>query len=323
MKSIRNDIKFSKRSFAILFVCLIAFFSVGITFGRYAYKHIRNFYLMSKKFYFNSDMLDIDGAYYEINNWSGVDDYSITINMNSLSNNKLGSEVDINYDISFICSDNALCESVNNKHNGIITADKNEDSFTINLIPKDSSSLETGDSIWVEIVAKSVSPYKKTLSGKFALVVGMYGLSYEIDDYENSPYLELRITNTLDFYKVIKAFGDYKVGDRIDIGTYQNFDDVDKLNCTSSVIHLKFDPRYVLLDMTSNAYLSNYSIGTKKLDDGYFYINDISFGIDALSSNIVKFYKVDDSKDYTYPFVNSDSVIEVIFEQLVGSWWFR
>ena len=50
------------------------------------------------------------------------------------------------------------------------------------------------------------------------------------------------------------------------------------------------------------------------LNTGYDYVNDITFGIDALSSNTIKFYKVDDSKDYTYPIVNNNSIVDVSFE---------
>lgn len=317
MKLSKKDIKFNKKVIFILILFLVAFFSIGMTFGRYAYKHIRDFYLMSKKFYFNSDMLDVDSAYYEIDNWSGVDTYSITINMNSLDNNRRGSEVDIAYDIQFTCSSNIICESVDDKSSGVIYQESHTDDFTINMTPREGVNLEDGDSIWLEVTTKSTSPYKKTLSGKFVIVVGMYGLAYEIDDSVNSPYLEVRITNTLDYYKVIEAFDNYQIGDKIDISTYQNLSDTDKLKCTSSVIHLSFDPRYVLLDMTSHAYLNRYTIGTTTMDDGYEYVNDIIFGIDALSSYIVKFYKVDDSIDYTYPLVNDSSIVTVSFEQEV------
>jgi hypothetical protein len=234
--------------------------------------------------------------------------------MNSLDNNKLGSEVDISYNIEFSCSDNVICESVNDKTSGVIYKDSHTDDFTINMTPKDSSTLKEGDSIWLEVTTKSVSPYKKTLKGKFVIVVGMYGLSYEIEDSVNSSYFDVRITNTLDYYKVINSFGNYVVGDKIDISDYQSLSDDDKLNCTSSVVHLSFDPNYVLLDMTSHAYLNNYSVGTKVLDDNYEYVNDITFGVDALSSYTVRFYKIDDSIDYTYPLVNESSIVTVSFE---------
>ena len=54
----------------------------SVTFSRYVYSKVRSYYLNSKEFYFNSDKLAVDTAYFEASNWSGVDLYEITINMN-------------------------------------------------------------------------------------------------------------------------------------------------------------------------------------------------------------------------------------------------
>jgi hypothetical protein len=79
---------------------------------------------------------------------------------------------------------------------------------------------------------------------------------------------------------------------------------------------LRFDPTVVLLDMTSeiyqNAVSNGYTIGQQQIN-GYDYVKEISFKIDAMSSMAVKFYKVDVSQNYTYPGVNNNSVIEVIY----------
>ena len=51
----------------------------------------------------------------------------------------------------------------------------------------------------------------------------------------------------------------------------------------------------------------------KKLQEliGYYYVNEITIGIDALSSKNIRFYKNDKTKDYTYPDKNTVSIIEV------------
>ena len=65
--------------------------------------------------------------------------------------------------------------------------------------------------------------------------------------------------------------------------------------------------------MTTTAYLD--AIETSKTTiDNYEYINSLSFKIDALQSYRVKFYKVDSTKDYTYPFINENSIVEVEFK---------
>ena len=85
--------------------------------------------------------------------------------------------------------------------------------------------------------------------------------------------------------------------------------DENKEKCSSSVIDLSFDPSKVRLDMTNSNYLNASNVSTEQIDN-YDYINGITFKVDALSSTVVRFYKVDASLDYTYPFVNDSSIIE-------------
>ena len=62
--------------------------------------------------------------------------------------------------------------------------------------------------------------------------------------------------------------------------------------------------------MTDKNYLNAFNISSTNVN-GYTYINTITLKVDALSSENVRFYKTDKSKDYTYPIVNEDSIIEV------------
>ena len=68
--------------------------------------------------------------------------------------------------------------------------------------------------------------------------------------------------------------------------------------CYSSIITIQFDPNYVLMDMTNNAFVNSIS-STQRQKDGFTYIDSITFKIDALSSQKVRFYKVDETQDYT------------------------
>lgn len=307
---IRDGDKINKKKLVCLCLLLMIFLGVGVSFGRYAYKEIRDFYLSTKKFYFNSDKLASDKAVYKIENWSGVGSYSITINVNSYENNNLYSEEDIYYDISYSCSDTVTCSIENNKTDGVISADSNNDYFTIVMTVPTGNIFKTGDSVTINVSASSTSPYKKSLSAEFTFVVGQYGLSYEIEDSVGSPYLDIRITNTLDYYVVREAFDNYSVDTQIDIDTYLSLSDENKAKCASSIITLTFDPDVILLDMTSDAYLNNVGIETVKINN-YNYVKSISFKIDALASQMVKFYKADTTKNYTFPIENGISVIDV------------
>lgn len=307
----KNDDKIDKKKIIIISLLLLLFLG-GVSFGRYAYKEIRDFYLATKKFYFNSDKLTEKGANYRIENWSGVGTYSVTINMNSFDNNNLFSEENINYDIEYDCSEGVTCSSLENKTSGVISTSQHTDSFTIVITVPTDTVFETGDMVVLNIKATSTSPYEKELKGRFTLVVGQYGLSYEIEDSANSPYLNIRITNTLDYYRVLEAFDSYNVGTQIDIETYLSLSADKKAKCASAIINLSFNPNIIILDMTSEDYQKAISTG-QEIINNHNYINRMSFKIDALSSETVKFYKVDTSQNYTYPIVNNNSIITVSY----------
>lgn len=312
MKKINKKIykrKLLKKQVLILFLILL-FVTIMIVFGRFITNSINNFFVRSREFYFYSDKLSEDTAIFQIDNWSGVDDYVITINMNSLKNNLISTSYDISYSIQSSCSDNAICEL--SKTEGIIFANTNSDIFTVTITP--TKQLETGDKVEVEIIADSTSKYKKTLKGKFTLVVGKENLSYQITDTQQNPYLELRITNTLTYYNVRKAFDSYTVGQKIDSDTYLGLSDVNKAKCYSVMVTLSFDPNKVLLDITSDEYQKATNIVNTQIN-GKNYVSGFTIEIDAISSVNLRFYKADVTKDYTYPNNSGEPSIITISSQ--------
>lgn len=281
---------------------------VGVsTLGRFIYLEIKKNFFTTESFYFNSDKLREGGTTYQINNYNGVDNYDIVINMNSIKNEILKASSDISYNISYTCSEKTNCSV--SKNSGIIYSASSTDYFTATLAP--NTNLETNDEISIEITASSTSPYKKTLSAAFVLVVGDYGLSYEIYDEIGNPYIEFRMTNTLDYYTVLEAFGSHNIDDRIDINTYLGLSDADKNKCASAIINLEFDPDDLIFD---NASIVRGLISTNTtVINGHDYIYKLSFKVDAISSNTVRFYKTDKSKNYTYPIVNNTPILTVTY----------
>lgn len=298
--------KYSRKQ--LLIACIIIIYGVSLVsiLGRYVVENASNFFGKSNEFYFNSDKLDVDNPSYQIENWSGVDNYTITINMNSNDNNLLSTAYDIEYDISYSCSSNIICQL--SKEQGTIYSGANTDSFNLVIVP--NTQLTTGDRVFVQITAETSYPYEKTLKGRFTLIVGQENISYEIVDEENSPYLELNITNTLSYYMVQEAFDSYNVGEKINIDTYLALSDENKNKCYSTIITLTFDPNDVILDMTNSNYLSASNI-TNTTVNSYNYINSITFKVEAISSANVRFYKKDETENYTYPITNEESIIEV------------
>ena len=297
---------YKKQQIIIILVLALCFITLVSAFGRYVLNGINNFFVRTKEFYFYSDKLKENSPIYQIDNWTGIDPYTITVNMNSMENNLKKATYDISYDITYECTSNATCQL--SKTSGIIPATSNSDYFNLVITP--NTGLTTGDKVTVVVNATSSSRYTKTLSARFTLVVGQESLSYEIVDSESNQYLDLNITNTLSYYKVETAFDSYHVGDRIDVDTYSTLSDANKAKCYSALITLSFDPNEVLLDMTNTNYLNAISTTTTNID-GSNYINGMTFKVEPISSAVVRFYKIDVSKDYTYPIINSTSIIGV------------
>ena len=286
----------------VSFIAILFLFKPS--FARYIYNGIKNYYYESQRFYFNCDKLSDNNAIFQLDNWDGVNSFDVTYNMNSFKNNFIAAESDISYNITYSCSDNVTCTI--NKQSGLIPSTTHTDFFIINITP--NVMLHEGDSVTLNVSVSSTSPYTKTLSGVVRLNVGVPGITYEIEDKANRPYLDFKITNTLNYYRVVNAFGNYSSGDVLEEEVYNNLSPSDKANCTSALIRLTFDPNVILLDITSDFYDNAYS-NTTQLIDNKEYVNGITFGIDPIKSISIRFYKVEASNNYTYPFVNPSSII--------------
>lgn len=307
---ISKNIKYKKNQIIIATLIALSLLSFIIIFGRYLTSNVSNFFVRSKEFYFFSDKLSEDTSVYQVDNWSGVDDYTITINMNSRLNNIESATYDIGYDISYTCSDNAICQL--SKTQGIINADTNSDFFNLTITP--NTQLKDGDKVVVDVVVNSTAPYKKTLKGRFTFVVGKENLTYQITDNSQDPYMLLSITNTLTYYTIKEEFDSFHVGDRIDIDTYLSLSEDKQSKCYSAEVKISFDPRDVLFDVTNSVYSDATNITTTNID-GKTYINGFTIKIDAISSREIRFYKVDVNQDYTYPNGSNDkSIITVSSE---------
>lgn len=307
---ISKNIKYKRNQIIIVILIALSLLSFIIIFGRYLTSNVSNFFVRSKEFYFFSDKLSEDNSIYQVDNWSGVDDYTITINMNSRLNNIESATYDIGYDISYACSDNAICQL--SKTQGIIKADTNSDFFNLTITP--NTQLKDGDKVIVDVVVNSTAPYKKTLKGRFTFVVGKEELTYQITDNSQDPYMLLSITNTLTYYTVKEAFDSFHVGDRIDINTYLSLSEDKKSKCYSAEVKIEFNPREVLFDVTNSAYSDATNITTTNID-GKTYINGFTIKIDAISSREIRFYKVDVNQDYTYPNGSNDKSIITVSSQ--------
>lgn len=330
----------------LLFIIIQIFIRVivpgSVTLSRYVYTAIRTFYLNSKEFYFNSNKLSTNIATFESDNWSGKSAYEVEINMNSKKNLEEYSTVDIDYDITY---DYFVYHSDGNMYadsegdsiadelidfyllskdrvpydlsNGFVSStiflsNSNEDTFYFSITPKPTAHLQDNDYVFVRITATSTKPYVSTLVGEFKIIIGTLGMSYAIEDEPYNPYLEVIVTNTLDYYTVKTPFAGYEIGDTLTIHEYVNeLTDSQRECCTSMEVNFAFDPNQVVLDTTSSIYidaepqdLQYEQIPFTKSDgttQNYTYVSNLNFKIEAEESKVIKFFKLNAGDDYTYP----------------------
>ena len=182
-------------------------------------------------------------------------------------------------------------------------------------------NLKDDDYILFHVEAISRGPYIETLTGDFKVGITNLGMSYEINDNPNDPYLQLSVTNTRNYYFTKEAFGGYGAGVKIPVEEYLSLSDENRAKCESMNVRLDFDPDVVVLDTTSGVYLdavSNNLTTTEVGSDGKNYVNSIQFHVDAEESRIIKFYKKNIAEDYTYPAVGNTTPVVVTTDLNAG-----
>ena len=100
--------------------------------------------------------------------------------------------------------------------------------------------------------------------------------SYSIEDVSNRNYAIFKITNAQE---------------------------------TGTPVTLEFDPDVIRIDLSDEAYANR--IENSEITDSNGYVKKFSFNMEKESSRNIKFYKVDMSKDYTYPSGDANSIIKV------------
>ena len=302
----QNKKSYTTKQILIILLILLSAISFVAILGRYVTNSAKDFFSRSKEFYFYSDKLSKDTSIFQIDNWTGVDPYTFTIDMNSRKNKIEAATYDIGYKIKYTCTPNAICQL--SKTEGIISANTNSDLFYLTITP--NTQLETGDKVTVEVEATSTSDYTKTIKGRFTLVVGKEKLTYSIDDRANSPYMTLSITNTISYYIVKENFANHTIGEKIDIDNYKKLSEADKKKCYSRMVTIDFNPNEILLDIT-NENIGKATNLKKKIINGKTYINGLTIEMEPISSTELRFYKIDSTKDYTYPNNMNTSIVKV------------
>ena len=262
----------------------------GITYAKYVSNAVLNYYLSSKGFYFDSEVLSSNTKKNADTSWNGED---VVFTLTNSANSSLATEYDIKYTVTCTVEEenttkvcflngtnsstiNATLSSAtgcrNYKKDNIDTSSYNETrcrelgysweaipttaNISFNVVDSTGKDVDTAT---VLITATSTKPYEKTLSAKYILSkdkseIGTLSLKYESkDSYEN-----IIVTNSYNEDKCVK---------------------------------LTWDPEKLLIDLDDDAITQNQNSND--------YVNEIIFKLDKKNSNNFIFYKTDKSKTYT------------------------
>lgn len=297
------------RTVSIIVLCvLVVILFISVAFGRYIKNIINDYILETKGFYFNSSILSTNGKNYLINNWDGVNSYTLTVDLNNHKNDERYTNTDIVYDINVNCPSSVVCTL--SKNNGILHPTDTTDNYQVIVTPQ--QNFYEGDTVAVTTSVTSSSPYVKTMSATYTIGVEKSDFSYDISDSVGSKFITLNLTNSISYYEVSEAFGDYAVGSQISLDDYNNLTESEKNHCFSAIITVEYDPNLLLVDMTNDLYLNKLSTNYEEIQiDGYQYVKKFSFKVNASSNNSIIFYKMDVNQNYTYPIVNDSSIVTV------------
>lgn len=272
----------------IIFFCLVCFVMCCYltSLARYSSSSVWNYYLESHGFYFSSDFLGNDKKNVDTL-WDGN---SVHFNIKNSSNDSLITDYDIRYNVSCeVLSDIPATCTLNgtgaSSFNGVLSSNSrcinnidevdvssfnktecdikgysfenlevNQDIY-FDVVPDDGFELTNVD---VKITVRSISPYRKSISGVFSLFKNSRDLgSITKSVIDNVDYDDLVITNSYDSRKCV---------------------------------NVKFDSSKRLVDYDDS--MSNVILD----DSGY--IKEFNVGIDGMSNKKIKFFNRDFSYNY-------------------------
>lgn len=281
--------KLNKLKVGIVIFLIVLAFSIAV-FGRFIYTNIREAYFSARQFYFTSDILTPNSTTYTYTNWGGVDVYEIEFDLYSYNNKIEKLDYDLGYTVT--CkplSDKITCGGINTVDGGtlaedgitrslsgvIYTSQNNTSRIKIFVVPKENANIRIGDTIKIEVKAKTTDPYEKEISCVFSLIASTQGANtYSIEDIANRDYAILKLVN---------------------------------VNDTATQVTLEFDPSVLRLDLNDEIYQNNEGI-EKDINN---YVTKIIFNLEEEAAKNVKFYKVNKAENYTYPAGSTECAINV------------
>lgn len=262
----------------LLLLCIPTLYGF-VTFSRYIIKNVYDNFLISREFYFYSNVLtdELTIPTYTLYDWDGEDNYTLRANVMNYLDELRWTKESITYEANVSCnpsngSSNLIsCTASNGTINYSSTGGT---SVIVNMtIVNNGITFEDDDYVDVELTYTSTSPYRKVLRANFRIYVVVQDVKWHVDDVENRKYFDLYISN---------------------------YGDIEKNN-----IEIEWNPSNMSID-TTNTYVINGTTYTTTIN-GIQYVNRCKISLGSRKSGIIRFYKNDKTQNYTYPQVGVES----------------
>lgn len=267
------------------------FWRYGVSYAKYVYNSVIDYYLKSKDFYFNSDYLGLDVIENVDNLWDGN---SVYFNIRNNLNESVATSSDINYRIDCeIEGEEAAyldCHLNNTTSN---TFDGTLSSFQICVNLKDDEDVSGYNKTDCEMGGYKWSNEKSSSDLHFDIIVK--DESYQIEDV----IVLIKATSTTPYQKILQGrFILHKAtleeGElKLDYKNYSNYDRLIISNSylTDKCISINWDSTKVIIANDKSEF-SSYDVD----DNGY--INKIMINVEAQKALNYIFYRKDSTNNY-------------------------
>lgn len=284
--------KRSKRIIITIVIILIFMATATLTLGKYIYNNAWNYYLSSKGFYFESDLLDINTKKNSLLKWDGS---NINFLVKNSQNNKLISEYDISYKITCEVlgeeSDYIKC-NLNDTNTSVFSGTLATTSKCVNDIDNVDVTLfskaecEVNGYMWNEEVISKSNYFNLELSDP---TKSIDEVSVKITAESLTPYHQT-LTGIFNINRVDSADLEFTTSY---LG-YEEYDEISITNTTTSekCVSIGFDSSKYFIDLNDYQTL-------EYLVDSNNKINEIKIKLNKESSKSYKFYKADSNKIYS------------------------
>ena len=285
-----------KKKRNIIMITLVILFAIIVTttmtFGKYIYNSVWDYYLSSVEFYFESDLLDINTKNNSLLKWDGS---NIDFIIKNSINKELISEYDIEYKVTCeVLGDEAdyikciLNDTNSSTFNGTLASEakctNSIDSTDVSKLTK--AECEVGGYTWTEEVASKNNYFNLVLTDE---TKSIDEVSVKITAQSTSPYSQT----------LIGIFNLNKVENQdIELITsYESYSDYDELTLTnttdtSKCVSISFSADNYSIDIDTESVL-NYDTDENKK------INQIEIELTAKQTSFYNFYKINSEKVYS------------------------